>query len=444
MTAETAPAERTFRFLDHFALWATLGVSLYLMPFGSLLVPALSIERAVLATVTAAFIAALLVAAVASLAARSGLSTAGLLAGLFGERASPVLAALLLVRNVVFGGLALSLIAGAAALVSERALGAGLRPLWVIAFGLLGLALLLAGRDFVVRRLLRRGGVWLVLLIATVIALSAYMEFEVPAYLKRPAAGGWPSFWQAVDIMLVAPLLWLPLVADYARFGKSAGSAAAGSFAGLFVGTVWLGVLGIIYLPAVESGDVAGFVVGMKMGVGALVLLAVLQLDEVFANGYSASLAAGSLVRLDRRKIAVGVAAITIALAVPFDFLDFEPSVLLLGSAFVPLFGVLIADRLLESAGAGRPFGWAPWLAWVCGFVLYQWITPADIGWWRDAGDAAFGDALGLPFPLGDEATWLGAAVPSFLLGFALQCAGRWTAAALGTLLGPAPAAGTR
>ena len=130
--SEGGQGQRSFGVLDHAALWGSLGVTLYAMPFGSLLVPALSIEQAFAAVAVATLLGAFLLAAVAAVAARSGLSTVELLGRLFGDRATPFVALLLLVRNVAWAAFALSLIAGAAELVSERALGAGLRPLWVI------------------------------------------------------------------------------------------------------------------------------------------------------------------------------------------------------------------------------------------------------------------------------------------------------------------------
>lgn len=431
MAAEAGPEDRRFGFLDHAALWGSLGVSLYIMPFGSLLAPALSLERAILATVVAALIGALIVAAIATIAARTGQTTLELLAGVFGPRSVRPMALLLLVRNVALAAFALALIADSAELVSERALGAGLRPVWAVIFAALGLALVKAGPDFVVRKLLKRGGFWLVLLVAAGITLSAYMEFEVPAYLKRPAVGGWPSFWQAVDVMLIVPLLWLPLVADYARLGRNARSAAGGSFAGFFVATVWLGVLGIVYLPAVESGDIAGFVVGMKLGVAALVILLVLQLDDVFANVNSAVLALGSFRRLDQRLASLAVTVLAVAAAMPFDLVSSEGYFLLIGSLFVPLFGVLIAGQMLERIAGDKPVPAVPLVAWAVGFVAYQWISPSDIGWWRDVMERVFADGLRQPFPLSDEITWLGAAIPSFLAGFAIQMLGGWMAAAV-------------
>ena len=38
--------------------------------------------------------------------------------------------------------------------------------------------------------------------------------------------------------------------------------------------------------------------------------------------------------------------------------------------------------------------------------------------------DWLFADSMGLPFPLTEEVTWLGAAIPSLLAGFALHLVG--------------------
>ncbi|HET9476363.1 MAG TPA: hypothetical protein VFP63_02620, partial [Dehalococcoidia bacterium] len=330
------PDGRSFGLLEHFAFWATLSAGLYIMPFGSQLVPAMSVERAILATAVAAFIAGLLIAAIATAAARSGQTTLELIAAPFGARASIPLAVLLLVRNVAFAAFALSFMAEAASVVSDRALGAGLRPAWVVGFGLLGYLLLRLGPEFVVGKILRRGGVWVVLLLAVVIAASAYMEFEVPSYLRRPAVGGWPSFWQGVDIMLIVPLLWLPVVADFARFGKDTRSAGLGSFLGVIAMTIWFGSLGIIYLPAVESGDISGFVVGMNMSLGAVVLLFLLQGDEVFASGVSARNALDALPfpSIARAASPMLVTGIAVAIALSGDLLQAEGTFLLLGSLF--------------------------------------------------------------------------------------------------------------
>ena len=159
------------------------------MPFAALLVPALSIEQAVLATMVAGLIGGLLIASIAAIAANTGRSTAELLAEPFGDRGRWPVALLLMTRHLLFAIFALAVIADSAQLISERSLGVGLRGVWVVLFGAVGLALVLAGPERVSVGM-RRAGLWLVLLVAVAISVSAYAEFEIPSYLQRPSAGG--------------------------------------------------------------------------------------------------------------------------------------------------------------------------------------------------------------------------------------------------------------
>lgn len=417
MTGANDDAGR-LNWLDFAALWGVLGASLYIMPFGSLVTPALSIERAVLAAVCASLIAGLLIAAVSSIAARDRSTTLELLTGVFGLSARTPLALLLLVRHIVFAALAIAIAADAAELVSDRALGAGVRPVWIALFA--GVALLLAwlGPEFTISRAMKRVGIWLVIIVAVLVAISAYLEYEIPTYLKRPAVGGWPSFAQAVDVLLVVPLLYLPVVADHARLARSDRDAARGSFIGLTLATLWFAVLGLIYLPAVESGDVSGFVVSMGLGVGAIVILLLLQTDEIFIN---LSASASTFTEVPRRALIAITVVLAAALAVPFDLVANEGWFLLAGALFVPLFAVVLAAHLpLNRAAAPYAAG----LAWFVGFLVYQWISPADLAWWRDAFSEIAGSD-GLAFPLEDEVTWLGASMTSFASSFVLMTLAR-------------------
>ena len=409
-------SERKFGFLDHFALWASLGASLYLMPFGALLVPALSIEQAILAAALAGVIGGLLIAAIAGIAASSGRSTVELLSAPFGEEGRWPVGVLLMARHLLFAVFALVLITDSAELISERSLGTGLRPLWVAVFGAAALGLALAGPGRV-STAMKRAGLWLVLLVAIAVTASAYAEFEIPSYLRRPSVGGWPSFWQATDIMLIFPLLWLPIVADFARFGGSSRSAAQGSFAGVFVASVWFGALGILYLPATESGDIPGFLVGMQLGLGALALLFLLQIDEVYVGAYASVPAAESLGAGARSRFAPAALLVAAApVAMLANVSDLEGYLLLVAALFVPAFAIVLARALRPDRGSALVAA----AAWCCGFVLYQWITPAEVGWWQDTISTPF-DGLGLPFAVSNDVTWLGAAVPSFALAFCID-----------------------
>ncbi|HEY4621382.1 MAG TPA: hypothetical protein VIG93_06735, partial [Gaiellaceae bacterium] len=102
--------------------------------------------------------------------------------------------------------------------------------------------------------------------------------------------------------------------------------------------------------------------------------------------------------------------------ALVVDLVAYQSFLFLLGSVFVPLFAVLLADWLAADRhySTDDVFGapaWRPGLvtAWVAGFALYQWLYPSGPSWWVD-----------LVGNLSPPDWSIGATVPSFLVSFAI------------------------
>jgi NCS1 family nucleobase:cation symporter-1 len=119
--------------------------------------------------------------------------------------------------------------------------------------------------------------------------------------------------------------------------------------------------------------------------------------------------------RASQRFLIAGVAAIATVGALVIDLRQYQGFLYLLGSFFVPLFGVLLADWLLAGAHYTREhiFG-APSFrpaqigAWLVGFGLYQWLLPQGPSWWLSL---IHHDTPAVDFT---------ASVPSFAAAFAL------------------------
>jgi nucleobase:cation symporter-1, NCS1 family len=155
----------------------------------------------------------------------------------------------------------------------------------------------------------------------------------------------------------------------------------------------------------------------------ALLALTVDESDEAFANVYSGAVSLQNLVpRVPQRILVAGFAAIATVGALLVDLRNYQPFLYLLGSFFVPLFAVLLADWLLS----GRHYEpddvfRVPEVrvemvaAWLAGFCLYQWLYPQGPSWWTDL--VAHTQPHALP--------WGGASIPSFAAAFALAAAAR-------------------
>src|SRR5215218_7352117 len=281
------PQQRVLGFLDQAVLWGNLGISLLVLVAGALLVPALGLWSALAATVVGAAIGNALLGLAAVPASQTGVPTMVLYRAPLGLRGSLLPTACNVVQNLGWATFELFVIAAAATEVSERVFGFRGRLLWVLVFGAITTAMAVAGPLTVIRRWLERFAVWAVLASTAYLTWYALTRFDLGALARRPGQGGL-SFWAGVDIAIALPVSWVPLVADYARFGRSARATFWGTGAGYFLAQVWFYALGVLFLLGIGHGDVIAAVVAVPAGLLAMAVLVVDEGDEVFANLYSA------------------------------------------------------------------------------------------------------------------------------------------------------------
>lgn len=139
------------------------------------------------------------------------------------------------------------------------------------------------------------------------------------------------------------------------------------------------------------------------------------ETDEAFANAYSAAVSLQNVVpRAPQPVLIILVMTAAVVGALTIDLVAYQTFLLLLGSVFVPLFAVLLADWLAAGGhySATDVFdapAWRPGLvgAWLAGFALYQWLYPTGPLWWVD-----------LVAELNPPDWGIGATVPSFLVAF--------------------------
>jgi NCS1 family nucleobase:cation symporter-1 len=415
---------RTLSGLDLGLLWGSLGISLLVLVAGTLLA-GLGVRRALLAIVVGAVLGNALLGLAGLIGARRRVPGMVLLRDPLGRRGSYAPTALNVLQNLGWATFELVVIATAASALADQVFGFRARWLWVLAFGAFTLALALAGPISLVRRYIRRFAVWIVA------ASTGYLTWWA---LDRAALGdlwsaggeGGLTFWQGVDLTVAMSASWLPLAADYTRFARTGRGAFWGTATGYFVPHVWLFALGALLLLSQGLADTTGLLVAVAGGgvASALALLALTvdETDEPFANVYSAAVSLQNLLPGAPQRLLIVLVAGTATLgALTLDLVRYEAFLFLLGSFFVPLFGVLAADFLL---GARPPVAvrWSGLGSWLAGFVLYHWLQPTGPAWWTDR----LADAPGVQGFTG------GASLPAFALAFALYAGLRYAHAPLG------------
>jgi putative hydroxymethylpyrimidine transporter CytX len=420
---------RTLRGLDLGVLWFDLSVGLLVMVTGALLVPALGLPTALLAIAVGTLIGCVPLALVALAGEREGVPTMVLLRPVLGERGSFVPSALNVVQLIGWTAVEFWVMGEVANVASARLFGFESRVLWLAVVAVVCTALAIGGPVLVVRRWLERFGIYVLLGTAAWISIEVLRAGDLGVIWETPARGGLP-FWLAVDLVIVMPVSWLPLAADYNRFARPGAHAAVGTYAGYAAGNAWFYTLGALLVFVTGAGPDA---VGLGSSIvvvagGGLVLLALLvgESDNAFADIYSTAVSTQNVMPdVPQRWLALAVGAAGFAIALVFSIERYELFLLLIGSVFVPLAGVFLAVYFVRRGGRfdrDEPFrapAWRWWafVPWVAGFVVFHWSAPTGPQGWVDAVRSAF-EGLGLPFPL--LGSRLGASLPSFAVAFAV------------------------
>jgi nucleobase:cation symporter-1, NCS1 family len=424
--------ERRLSGFDLGVLWGDLSVGLLVIVTGAFLVPAMGLPRALLAIVVGSVIGCVPLALVGLAGEREGVPGMVLFRPVLGLRGSFVPSALNVLQLVGWTAVEFWAMAAVANVASIRLFGLDAYRAWLAVVAVVCTAFAIGGPVLVVRRWLERFGIWALVGTSAWITARVLAVGDPSAMWHAPGTGGLP-FWLAVDLVVVMPVSWLPLVADYDRFARPGSRAALGTYVGYLIGNVWFYALGALLVLALGvAADVRGLGTAIAtVAGGSLVLVALLagESDNAFANIYSAAVSVQNVApRAGQRRLVVVVGAIAFVLALWLSVDRYEVFLFLIGSVFVPLFGVFAADYFVLRGGrVGR---WAvfadtgvrvrAFVPWVAGFALYQWcVAPGTMpAGWTEAVASVFRSWLHLPYPLFGGR--FGASIPSFALAFAL------------------------
>jgi NCS1 family nucleobase:cation symporter-1 len=380
--------------LDTTLLWVNLGVSLLV-----LVLPAyfdLSLGKALLAMVVGGVIGCAILASAGMIGADGRVPAMVLQRAPLGHRGSYLATGLNVAQCLGWAVFELIVIAKAASLLSDKFLGFEATWFWTVLFGALATALALAGPISFVRRYIRKVAIWAV--VASIVYLTWWILDGAGGHDVWSGEGRHGSFWAAVDIVIAVTVSWAPLVADYTRFARSRRSAFWGVGIGYLLPTLFqFGFGSVLVLSRGVDPEHPELILTAIAGGGLAAALALLALtvdetDEAFANVYSAAVSAQNVAaRVQQRLLIAAVAVIATVGALVIDFRQYQTFLFLLGSFFVPLVGVLLADWLLSGARYTRDrFFAAPAVrpaqigAWLAGFGLYQWLLPQGPSWWLD------------------------------------------------------------
>ena len=338
---------RVLGFVDYFVLWADLGVGLLVLLAGTLLVPGLGFWSAMAAIVLGTLAGVLLLGLAGVVGSDLAIPSMVGLRPSFGVRGSYLPSLANIVQLVGFGAFEVIIMAQASARLAIPIVGSGSYPAWAVIWSALVIAMGLGGPLVVVRQWLEKAGIWIVLATAAWMIIYIVTHFDLGAAIARPGDGSL-TFAQAVDLVVVMPISWLPLVADYNRFARTTRSAFWGTVAGFAIANISFYALGVLLILVMPGGDLIGSILSIAFGAAGLALLLGDEADNAFADIYSAAISLKNIrPGWSTRWLVVGVGAVVLAIALALDLTQYQNLLYLVGSLFTPLFGVLFADYFI-------------------------------------------------------------------------------------------------
>ncbi len=377
--ASIPAASRVLGWSDLFSLWFSLGMGLMVLQAGAILAPGLGLAGSITAILLGTAVGVALLALVGVIGGQTGMSSMASLKLSLGKRGVALPVLFNLIQLVGWGAFEIVVMRDAASLLAQRAWGTdslwASPTLWTFVFGAVATLLAASGPLAFIRVVLRRWGIWLLLASCAWLTVYLFRHADLMALWRKAGDGSMP-FAMACDIVVSMAFSWLPLVSDYTRFGKSARQNFWGTACGFFLGSVWMMSLGVAYTLAFvsTSTDANALLLalsGVALGIPLLLIL-VDEHENAFADIHSAAVSAGTSLPVGIGKLTLGIGLLCTLIAWRVPLTQYENFLLLIGSVFAPLFGVVLTHHFVLRQQTTRDLNGRSLAAWVIGIAVYQ------------------------------------------------------------------------
>jgi NCS1 family nucleobase:cation symporter-1 len=368
-------AKRELTDIDCFLLWAGAAISLAEVLAGGLLAP-LGFAAAMLAIVCGHLLGGIPMALGHLIGAKEKITAMYSVRPAFGVRGSYIASVLNVLQLIGWTAVMLIIGAGAANAISS-AFGFDSFYAWVIFLGLVTtLWSVFVGEER--WRLVQKVSVSLLLVLTVVMTYLVFTQYG-DLVLNFEGTGEALSFAIALDLVIAMPVSWLPLVADYGRFAKNPKKSSVATYAGYFLLSSWMYFVGYVAAVSTGNSDMIPIMLALNLGILAMLITLFSTFTTTFMDIYSAAMSSLNVGDIGERRAIVlfGVVGTLVALVFPME--QYEWFLLMIGSVFVPLFGIVFVHYFLIGKPEKRNFGWCAIACWLIGILVYHAILYSSL-----------------------------------------------------------------
>ncbi len=242
--------------------------------------------------------------------------------------------------------------------------------LWVLLIGVLIVAWLAFG----IKGFKRLNSIAVILLFLLTLVLG-WVIFRSDNLLRTPTVSGL-SFGGGLELSVVMPLSWLPLIADYTRFARSEKEGIFGSFVGYFFGSCWMFIIGLGAAIVSNNPDPSAIMLAANLGITAFGIVVLSTVTTTFLDAYSAGVTFLNIApKLKEKTVVMVMTVLGTALAIIFPIENYQNFLYAIGSVFAPLFAVLLTDYFIikkqTKIDSNLMLNIGATFIWLIGVVMY-------------------------------------------------------------------------
>ncbi|MFA9396725.1 MAG: putative hydroxymethylpyrimidine transporter CytX [Clostridiaceae bacterium] len=212
--------------------------------------------------------------------------------------------------------------------------------------------------------------------------ILAYIIFKNPDILSLRGEGTM-SFGSALELSVVMPLSWLPLISDYTRFSKGEKEGFYGSFLGYFIGSSWMFIIGLGAALISQNTDPTYMMLAYNLGIFAFFIVLLSTITTTFLDAYSAAVSFLNIRPKGKEKnIAIIITIIGTIISIIFPLENYEYFLYAIGSLFSPLFAIVILDYfVLKTTEIKKDLivNIDAVIVWIMGIIIYYMFIKLDL-----------------------------------------------------------------
>lgn len=210
-------------------------------------------------------------------------------------------------------------------------------------------------------------------LIVLLAAVCVQLLFE-PGSASSSVGNTTMRFGAGLELVVVMPLSWLPLIADYNRHARSGRGAAVYTWLGFALGSAWMYAIGLFMALHFGDSELGALISGVPVVAAALAVVVLSTVTTTFLDVYSAGVSARHIwAKPSVRVLALVMTIVGTVIALLAPISAYEGFLYIIGSLFSPLYAIVLARFFLLPEATDEPgvLAWPALTIWAGGVASY-------------------------------------------------------------------------